>query len=60
MLWTRTWAKRMHIVIHRSLRLERVHLGPHVRAVIVEANAKSCEGEVSVEEPDAIPKMLRV
>jgi hypothetical protein len=50
----------MHIVIHRSLRLERVHLGPHVRAVIVEANAKSCEGEVSVEEPDAIPKMLRV
>jgi hypothetical protein len=60
MFWTRSWTKRMHVVVHTAVRSECVNTGPHVRAVIVKADAKGCEGEVAIEEPNALPKMAGV
>ena len=47
----------MHVVVHFATRPERVSTRPHVRATVVEADAKGREGEMAVEESDALPKM---
>jgi hypothetical protein len=60
MFWTRSWTERMHVVVHTTICSECVNTRPHVRAVLVKADAKGCEGKVAVGEPNALSKMAGV
>ena len=60
MFQARAGPERINGVVQRALRPECVDPGPHVHVVVVEADTKGCEGEVAVEESDALLEMSRV